>query len=169
MNTEVFFLIHNFAHQNFMLDNLMILAADYLIFAIFIVLGLMRVFGYPKHKMAFAVTLISVILVSIIIKIINYYFFIPRPFVSFPIITLINGDRLDSTFPSQHTSIMAAATFSYYYYHSRLFPYLLFLTLIIGFSRIFVGVHYPLDILGGLILGSFTSFITIKCIRYFIK
>ena len=32
-----------------------------------------------------------------------------------------------------------------------------------GFSRLYVGIHYPSDVLGGVILGVVTSVIAVKC------
>ena len=58
-----------------------------------------------------------------------------------------------SSFPSGHTS----TSFACAYVISRLAPRLtvvvFVLAALIGFSRIYVGVHYPLDVLAGAVLG----------------
>jgi undecaprenyl-diphosphatase len=58
-----------------------------------------------------------------------------------------------SSFPSGHTS----TSFACAYVISRLAPRLTIpvfvLAALIGFSRIYVGVHYPLDVLAGAIFG----------------
>lgn len=58
------------------------------------------------------------------------------------------------SFPSSHAAnIFAAASFLGYKY-KRFMPVILSIAALVGFSRIYVGVHYPLDVLGGAILGA---------------
>ena len=68
----------------------------------------------------------------------------PRPLVHAP---------TDGSFPSGHaaTSFAAAAVLTYAW--PRWWPAFLLLALGIGFSRVYVGVHYPLDVVGGAVLG----------------
>ena len=68
----------------------------------------------------------------------------PDPLVSVP------GS---GSFPSGHaaTSFAAATVLSFAF--PRLAPILLVLAAAVGFSRVYVGVHYPLDIVGGAFLG----------------
>lgn len=42
-------------------------------------------------------------------------------------------------------------------------------SLVVAFSRIYVGVHYPLDILCGLTFGAFSGFIFYKLAKYLLK
>ena len=59
----------------------------------------------------------------------------------------------DASFPSGHaaTSFAAATILSFAY--PRLAPFLYLLAAAVAFSRVYVGVHYPLDVLGGAALG----------------
>ena len=41
--------------------------------------------------------------------------------------------------------------------------------MVMGYSRIYVGVHYPLDVFCGLIFGSFSGFLFYKLNMYVIK
>ena len=74
--------------------------------------------------------------------------------------------EVNASFPSRHTSLISTITFSYIFYKSRwalLFILFLFWT---GFARIFVGVHYPLDIIGGIFLGFVSSWIARLALRF---
>jgi undecaprenyl-diphosphatase len=58
-----------------------------------------------------------------------------------------------SSFPSGHTSTSFACAYVISRLAPRLTVYVFALATLIGFSRIYVGVHYPLDVLAGAILG----------------
>ena len=67
--------------------------------------------------------------------------------------------------PSSHaTNIVAAITFLSFFFPRWLFV-MVPLAFLVGYSRIYIGVHYPLDVVGGAILGAgcgWASFIVLK-------
>ena len=58
-----------------------------------------------------------------------------------------------SSFPSGHTSTGFACAYVISRVAPRLTVFVYVLAALIGFSRIYVGVHYPLDVLAGAVLG----------------
>ena len=58
-----------------------------------------------------------------------------------------------SSFPSGHTATSFACATVLSFFVPRAAPFFYLLALAIGFSRIYVGVHWPLDVLGGIVLG----------------
>lgn len=57
-------------------------------------------------------------------------------------------------FPSSHATNLAGFATLYTILYRRQWWWIWGLTGLIGFSRIYVGKHYPLDVLGGFIIGS---------------
>ena len=58
-----------------------------------------------------------------------------------------------ASFPSGHTATSFACATVLSFFVPRAAPAFYLLALAIGFSRIYVGVHWPLDVLGGIVLG----------------
>jgi len=75
-------------------------------------------------------------------------------------------------FSGHSSNSMAAAVFAGLMlkpYYKNLIFILLFWSAIVAYSRIYVGVHYPLDIICGLTFGAISGFIFYKLSKYLLK
>jgi len=83
----------------------------------------------------------------------------PRPFEVFPDIELLVPAASGWSFPSSHAATSAAAAALLWRRHAYPAARATFtaLAVLIICSRVYVGVHYPLDILGGAALGLFMA------------
>jgi membrane-associated phospholipid phosphatase len=77
-----------------------------------------------------------------------------RPFLALQDVHLIVGRSGSFSMPSGHTSNWFAATMVLFLYYRRSALIMLPLAMVVGFSRIYNGVHYPGDVLAGAALGS---------------
>ena len=83
----------------------------------------------------------------------------PRPFRTFPELQIIIPTPSEFSFPSGHTSSsFAAAAVFYRHLPKKLGVPSVVLAGLIGFSRLYVGVHYPTDVLAGVIMGILLSY-----------
>lgn len=81
----------------------------------------------------------------------------PRPFMQSADVTLLIPPPSDFSFPSGHTYSGIAAAIVIWYYHRRWGIAAMILALLIAFSRLYLMVHFPSDILGGILLGIFCA------------
>jgi len=63
------------------------------------------------------------------------------------------GHKSSFSFPSNHAANMFGIATVFYYFYKDKAVYFFGFACIIGFSRIYVGVHYPSDVLGGTLVG----------------
>jgi undecaprenyl-diphosphatase len=75
-----------------------------------------------------------------------------RPFVELPVQSLVRHAK-DNSFPSMHAMSAFVIGMSVWYIHAVAGGVVLLLAGATGLSRVLVGVHYPLDIVVGAVMG----------------
>lgn len=135
----------------------MVFGADYIIFFGAILILILSFKGGIK-KGILPLVILGMVFTYVIVNIIHLSFPYPRPFLTYQFIPLIKPVA-GSSFPSFHAASMATFAFSLSFVKSKYAFLLWFLFLWVGLSRVFVGVHYPIDILGGLVVGFLSSFL----------
>ncbi len=166
MNILLFRYINNLAFQNKILGNFAIFCAKDLPYVILVVAFLFFLF-HRKNAKAFlenwrykAVELICIVgtisfawLFGFVIKNATH---VPRPFVSLEGVHQLIPES-GFSFPSLHTAFFAALAVAIYLFNKKLGVIFMLGAILIGLARIAVGVHYPVDILGGLVLGTLVA------------
>ena len=86
-----------------------------------------------------------------------------RPFDVNSAIQLIVAKPHDYSFPSGHTAASFTAVMALYLAgEKKLWKIALVLAVLIAFSRLYLYVHYPTDVLGGIITGAIAGYIGYK-------
>ena len=76
----------------------------------------------------------------------------------------------DYSFPSGHTAASFTAVAALYFSgDKKIWKAAIVLGILIAFSRMYLYVHYPTDILGGALIGNFSGFVGAKIVCYIMK
>ena len=157
INLSLFYLINH--NHIWLLDFIMYLIS--LLTYVFCILAI--IYNYKKNKDVGIVAFVSFTIGAVVTYIIKHLFYIPRPCESLSDVYLLSSCDNGSTFPSGHT-LISSSTFFYLFIEekSKIRYVYLILPFIIGFSRIYLGVHYPFDVFAGLLFGFLIAYILSK-------
>lgn len=89
----------------------------------------------------------------------------PRPCAVDPGVTLKIPFPSEYSFPSGHTSNGFAGAVTIFSYYRKAGILSLLVAAIIAFSRLYFFVHYPTDILGGIVLGTLDALLAVYLVK----
>ncbi|MET3560224.1 undecaprenyl-diphosphatase [Bartonella japonica] len=147
-----------------------IFCAKFLIYIIPIHLCVLWFCGENRERRVVLSICVSICTALFIGYLISLIYFHPRPFVV-DLTTSLIKHRATASFPSNHALTIASYMANFYFYRYKAsFKFAAVILCLICWARVFVGVHYPFDVLGGAILGSFISWVIIQFVApYFPK
>lgn len=137
-------------------------------FAITVIPAAMLITGLAEHDKVLTVKSFemggSIVLASVSTVILKDITQRERPYLAHPNLITGKSSELGSSFPSLHSSaVFATATslslsFPKWYVIAPSFAY----AATVGYSRLYLGVHYPSDVAVGALIGAGSSFLTWK-------
>jgi membrane-associated phospholipid phosphatase len=128
------------------------------------IVAVMLIFGKKETKLdaiELAILLIAGIFAGEVLKHLIYK---PRPFETLLNIVTRVPKEYDSTFPSGHALIVTiGATFALLKFHEKSIALALTLEAsVVAYSRVYVGMHYPLDVIAGMCIGAAIAFLGVS-------
>jgi undecaprenyl-diphosphatase len=157
LDSDLFLLLNAGAAPNAAVAWLALFAAKFIVLAIPLYLAVLWVSGGGRNRLTAIALLLALAIAIAMSSAVGLVVFRPRPFM----IGLGNAlveHRPNSSFPSNHGlafAVWAAVLFML----RRKGPALIAsaLGVLVGWSRIYIGVHYPLDMVGSIIVGALAA------------
>lgn len=161
MNYSIFKLINSFAGKWPALDNVMIFLSKSAILIVIALLAYLWILKGNERKYTAFYIVLTLILALGGNFIIHQFYYHARPFVNHHVTKLITHSS-DSSFVSDHGTLVFSTALILLFRKDRLGLISLVWAILVGISRIFVGVHYPFDIIGAFILAGIVAIVVLK-------
>lgn len=123
----------------------------------------------PTTRKTALLSLVSILMSNSFADAFKYAIHMPRPCNDLPGVALHVGQLNSFGTASSHSANMAALAFvMLYYFRWWGLPWVL-VAVITGLARIYVGVHYPSQVLLGYILGILSALIVVKTFEAYVR
>jgi len=134
------------------INSIFIFGAEYLYL---IVMGISFIWflaqAKPKQKEILVITCVCLPIILIAFKIASHLYYNPRPFVAEHFQPLIYH-KANNGFPSHHMLLVSFISAIVFIFDRRFSLILWVLAFFVGISRVYVGVHHSVDILGSFLI-----------------
>src|SRR3989344_1115451 len=160
LNELIFWKIHILAGQYQWLDLLIEFFAVYSGYVLIGVVLCVVIFrSSPRYRLMFLEAVASVVVARLVItELIKRLIQNPRPFDAMSeVYNLIPESGW--SFPSGHASLYFAIATVVWFYNRKLGVVFYIVAILMGLARVMAGVHWPLDIFGGLVVGIISTIV----------
>jgi undecaprenyl-diphosphatase len=114
----------------------------------------------PRQRAALQ-AVASLLLANLMVKLINLLYFRPRPFEA-GAVNLLFYRPSDSSLPSNPAAVGFSLAVAVWLTHRRVGGVLLILAALWSLARVYCGVHYPLDVLAGAMVGGLAAHLIVR-------
>jgi undecaprenyl-diphosphatase len=152
MDLCLFNLINQFALKWFCLDVLGIFLANYFQYIVIASLLFFLAINFKKYWKIIFLALFAGAFARAFIEIIYFIYPTIRPFGTIDVNQLIYHS-INNSFPSGHATLFFALATIIFLYNKKTGSLYFLAALLISLARVFCGIHWPSDILGGAVSG----------------
>lgn len=164
LNIEGFRLINDLGKQYTFLNPAIVAIAEYTLYAIIIC---MLLFGFSKNgrnRVMVICSIFTITFAELLGRLVGMLHSNQQPFAELAAVNKLIEKAVDNSFPSDHTILVFSICVSFWLFKRGWSSLLVLLAVLVGFSRIWVGVHYPGDVLVGAVLSIISAVIVYRAV-----
>ena len=137
-------------------------------------IGIAAIYLAVRGKRKGRIALIALVIAVAVSDLVSHELLKPffgrlRPCVALEGVRMLLGKKTSLSFPSNHAANIAAAAVVVSFYYRRMLWPMACLAFLIAFSRVYVGVHYPGDVLFGALFGAGMAAAVLAVLRKYVK
>ncbi|MFB6496728.1 undecaprenyl-diphosphatase [Bacillus haynesii] len=153
LNIDVFRFINDLGKEYSMLNPAVYFLAEYMMYFLGAWLVIYWFTRKTKNRLMVIYAVIAFVIAEILGKMMGSLYSNYQPFATLPNVNKLIEHEIDNSFPSDHTILFFSIGFLIFLFHKKTGWLWLVLAFTVGISRIWSGVHYPLDVAAGALLG----------------
>jgi undecaprenyl-diphosphatase len=171
MDQSILLALYHFTSGHTAFSALAILCAAWLPYLVVFAAALYALYEGVSRGMVrtFLVVFGPAVLAYLVADIVKATFPAMRPFAALDFTPLVLGENPLASFPSAHATFFTALGLTIFLQNKKIGKWFLLAALLIGLARIMVGIHWPLDILVGFLLGGVVAIIAHHTLLKFLK
>ncbi len=159
INIDLLYFLNRLTSVSGIVSMISVFVSGIFAFAVFPIFFCYYAYTHTAQKMYFFALIFSTLLTSwLLSESIKRITKIPRPYITHNTIHTFTHSS-GYSFPSEHAAVYSALAFLAFSIDIRLGIITTIVAFIIGISRINLGVHYPVDVLVGWIVGILVAFV----------
>jgi undecaprenyl-diphosphatase len=168
LDRQIFIWVHNLQQPwlNYFLAWPTYLGATWIL--LILIFLLMFLWDRKNILRKYSFMLLAMLSTDLVVHLLKHYLHRPRPFVGLKDITPVSvlfSEPISYSFPSGHAAIIfCAAVLINMLYHHR-FVFLYGIALLVCVTRMYVGVHYPTDLIAGAALGAGMAYAAVLILK----
>lgn len=159
-DAELALLLNDLVGVSPFLDDVIVFLASYLAYgllALLLVFVFLSSYSWRERTEVLLVAGVSALVARFgIAELIRLFYHRPRPFTDLPVDQLLTSTAW--SFPSGHATFFFALATAVYLYNKKWGIGFFVAVTLMTVSRVIAGIHYPLDILGGALIGIIVAY-----------
>lgn len=164
MNETIFRLINDLGRTYTWLDSIAVFFAKYMVYVLLLAVIIFWFSRQRENRIMVISGICTIVLAYLLGRFAGLFHHNLQPFAELQNVNQLVQHKINNSFPSDHTMTFFALCTIFWLFKKPMRYGWMALAVLVGMARIMVGVHYPLDVTVGALIGIVSAFLSFKII-----